>query len=329
MARRKSKNKTDLPRIEGVPYHEAWAYFICVNCNELNRVRIGEELPKVKYALENFLWKCEKCEFIHSAETDLPFDHWPDEYCEADNLHAFRFWKAFFRNSLENRTVFWKQCNTCGRILPNHEFSRHKNWGPLEKQMECRSCKAVINTELNPKRTKQQLHEASRKRRVADLLLEEDTKDEAENKINIDNLFERFDSKCFKTGKKLDKNDRGSWEIDHILPSKYLYPLVVKNAALLSKEANATKSDKWPRDFYTNTELVKLSKITGADIDLLSSEEPIINPNIDVDACVKRYLKVRVHSNLNKRVAELKYLLNSYNLVEQLSDKNKKRLGYE
>lgn len=328
MARRKSKNKTDLPRIEGIPYHDAWAYFICVNCNELNRVQIGDELPKLKYALENFLWKCDKCDFIHSTESDLPFDHWPDEYCKSDSLHAFRFWRAFFRNSLENPSRFWKQCNTCGRILPNHEFSRHVDWGPLEKQMECRSCKAVINTELNPKRTKQQLHEASRKRRVAELLLDEDTREKAETKINIDAIFERFNSQCFKTGKKLDKDDRASWEIDHILPSKYLYPLTVANAALLSKEANATKSDKWPREFYTNGELITLSKITGANLDLLSSEKPIINPYIDVNACVERYLTVREHSNLKKRVKELKELLESYDLVEQLSEKNKKRLGY-
>ena len=102
--------------------------------------------------------------------------------------------------------------------------------------MECRSCKGAINAILNPKRTKQQLHESSVRRRIADLFLE------GENEtIDIQDLFERFESKCFKTKKPLDINKRKTWAIDHILPSKYLYPLKKENAALLSKSANETE----------------------------------------------------------------------------------------
>lgn len=120
--------------------------------------------------------------------------------------------------------------------------------------MECRSCKAVINTNLNPKRTKEQLHESAVKRRIADLLLVGENE-----KLNFEELFKRFDGKCFKTGKILSIKNRKSWAIDHILPSRWLYPLTTTNATLLSKEANDNKRDKWPSEFYTNDELKKLA----------------------------------------------------------------------
>ncbi|GAB4441768.1 MAG: hypothetical protein OHK0040_12980 [bacterium] len=176
---------------------------------------------------------------------------------------------------------------------------------------------------MNPKRTKQQLHESNIRRRVADLLLEG-----VNEIIDIDDLFKRFDGRCFKTRIVLDKNNRSTWEIDHILPSSWLYPLTKENAALLSKEANNNKRDKWPSHFYTNTELIQLARITGADLELLARKEPVVNPNIDVDKCVSRYLQVRERSNLHKRIKELKKLLNDYKLVDKLSDENKKFLGY-
>ena len=81
------------------------------------------------------------------------------------DLAHYKF-AQWIKNADRNSSVeaYWKQCNTCGRILPGRAFSGHAGWGPLEKQMECRSCKAVINTNLNPKRTKEQLHESSARR---------------------------------------------------------------------------------------------------------------------------------------------------------------------
>ena len=100
--------------------------------------------------------------------------------------------------------------------MPFAAFSKHSGWGPLERQMECRSCKGAINAVLNPKRTKEQLHEASVSRRIADLLLE------GENEtINIVDLFKRFGSRCFKTKQRLDIKKRDTWAIDHILPSRW------------------------------------------------------------------------------------------------------------
>ncbi|HET55951.1 MAG TPA: hypothetical protein ENN33_12160 [Ignavibacteria bacterium] len=323
MTRRKTNNITGILRIEGIPYHDAWISYICVKCKELNLEKIGQSLLKPEDAYENCIWECSNCGYVHCKQSDLPFDNWPKAFTDSNSITTERFWKAFFRIATEHIESYWKQCNCCGRVLPFSAFSKHSNWGPLERQMECRGCKGAINAELNPKRTKQQLYESSIRRRAAELLLE------GENEaIVIEELFERFDNKCFKTKKQLKISNRNTWAIDHILPSKYLYPLTVQNAALLSKDANESKRDKWPSEFYTNNELIDLAKITGANLDLLASKKPKINPNIDVDACVSRFLSVRERSNLKKRLSELKKLILSYNLVENLSPENKKLLGF-
>ena len=324
MARRKSVNKTGISRVEGIPYHDAWVAYICINCKELNYLRIGQKLLTPKVATENAVWKCKHCEFIHSKESDLPFDNWDSKFTSSDSTSVLKFWEGFFRVATEHPESYWKQCNVCTRILPYNAFSKHKGWGPLQKQMECRSCKGAINAILNPKRTKEQLHESAVRRRIADLFLE------GENEtIDIEDLFKRFNNKCFKTQKPLDINNRNTWAIDHILPSKYLYPLKKENAALLSKTANENKRDKWPSKFYTNNELIELAKITGADIGLLSRKSPITNHNIDVNRGVDRYLQVREKSDLPKRIKEIKKILQVYDLVSQLSNANKKLLGFD
>jgi hypothetical protein len=323
MTRRKTKNITGLARIKGIPLHEAWVGFICLSCGSLNNIRVGLDLLNPKTTYETAEWKCNKCGYLHSKKSDLPFKNWSKDFTIAKSIRAQRFWEAFFRIATENPESYWKQCCTCGRILPFNAFSKHSKWGPLERQMECRSCKGAINATLNPKRTKEQLHESSLRRRVADLLLE------GENvATDIVDLFKRFDNKCFKTKQPLDINKRDTWAVDHILPSKWLYPLMKENAALLSKEANNNKRDKWPSEFYTNNELIELAKITGADLGLLASKTPIINTNINVDKCVERYLQVRESSDLPKRIKELKKIIKDYNLIDKLSDENKKLLGF-
>lgn len=333
MARRQTKNKTNIARIAGITVHEALASFVCIRCGQLNFINVGNKLLNPAEAYETQSWKCEKCGFIHSKKSPLPlkdkqgkklpFATWNKEITAEESLAAQRFWKSFFTTSTEARDAYWKQCNTCGRKLPARAFSGHSGWGPLEKQMECRSCKAVINTNLNPKRTKEQLHESAARRRTADLLLAGENE-----RLNFEELFKRFDSKCFKTGKPLKIQERETWAIDHVLPSKWLYPLSSKNAALLSKEANDNKRDKWPSEFYTNDELKKLALITGASLELISRKTPIVNEQIDVDACVSRILTVRSATDITKRIKELKKLLEDYNLVQNLSEQNKRLLGY-
>lgn len=326
MTRRKTVNETGIDRIElEYSVHDAWATYVCVNCHTVNHVHIGDKLLSPEEAYETQRWECEKCGFIHSKDSDLPenWKNWQENLLEKEELTVERFWTGFFRISTENANAYWKQCNVCGRILPSYAFSRHAGWGPLEKQMECRSCKGAINAVLNCKRTTEQLRESSIRRRVADMFVEE-----YNEKIDIQALFDRFGHKCFKTGKPLDINKSGSWHIDHILPSKYLYPLTVRNAALLSTDANSNKRDKWPSEFYTPQELVQLAKITGADLALLSSPTPVYNTNINVNKGVDRYLNVRnSNTELSKRIEEIKKVILAYDLKDQLDEDHMRILG--
>lgn len=333
MARRETKNRTNIPRIVGIPVHQALVSFICIRCSSLNTLSLENGLLSPIEAFENESWECNTCHFVHSKSAalpiedsrgnKLPFSNWDPLTLLANSVPAERFWKAFFTSSTEAKEAYWKQCNTCGRKLPSRAFSRHVGWGALEKQMECRSCKAVINTNLNPKRTKEQLHESSARRRTADLLLVG-----TNERLDLKDLFMRFGGKCFKTGKPLNIQDRASWAIDHILLSRWLYPLTKQNAALLSKEANDNKRDKWPSEFYSNEELKRLASITGISLELISNQVPIINQDIDVNACVTRMLNVRNSTNMHKRIQELKKLLEDYSLVPQLSAENKRLLDY-
>lgn len=334
MPRRPTNNATQIPRITGARPNDAWAMFVCVKCSAINLVSIGDKLLSEQDAYDNAEWACDQCGFVHSRQSGLPADgvnkralpfaNWSEDYILPGSLSIERFWRAFFRSAVSDKSAYWKQCNTCGRVLPSLSFARHIGWGPLEKQMECKSCKAVINTRLNPLRTKQQLHESAVKRRAAELLLA------GENEaVDLDQLFVRFGGKCFKTGVPLDKADRSSWAVDHILPSRWLYPLNPRNAALLSSKVNGAKSDKWPGDFYTNEELIRLAQITGADLSLITQPKPVLNPHIDVNACVQRMLTVRSKTDLSRRVGDIRRLLDGYGLSEQLTETNKRILGYE
>ena len=105
--------------------------------------------------------------------------------------------------------------------------------------------------------------------------------------------------------------------------------MTVRNAALLSREANENKKALWPSQFYTPQELVELSRITGADLEILSSPEPVLNHNIDVNKGVDKYLTVRNSNDaLPKRVAEIRKVLEAYDLVDRLDEQHKKMLGY-
>jgi hypothetical protein len=325
MARRTTKNTTGIARIEGVRANDAWVGFVCVNCGQLTTICIGEHLLTPEQAFSDCRWSCSHCQFVHAKDSSLPaWENWSDEALAAGSLPSQRFWQGFFRIHAENPAAYWKRCNVCGHVLPFSAFSKHTGWGPLEKQMECRSCKGAINAVLNPLRTKEQMHESAARRRAAQLLM-----DGQDERLSFEDLFKRFNGRCFKTKQPLDIKKRGSWQIDHILPATYLYPLTRENACLLSSEANQAKKSAWPGKYYSASELVELARLTGADLELLSHKEPVVNTKIDVDACVSRYLKVRERSNLTKRVKELKDLLEDYGLVSRLSKSNRKLLGYE
>lgn len=308
--------------------HDVWVHYVCINCGRSNVVNLGNKILTPIEAYNNCTWVCEHCGFVHSKDSDLPSqwsDRWDDELLPNDSPANKNFWKGFFLVSTEAPEAYWKRCNVCGRVLPNSAFSKHTGFGILAKQMECRACKGAINAIGNPKRTSEQLREGTLRRRLGNLL--EALDKDAEYKLDIKDLFKRFDSKCFMTGEPLDINNRSSWHIDHILPSKYFYPLTKENACLLSSRSNENKKAKWPSEVYSPQQLVRLSEITGANLELLSSKDPIYNEEIDVNGAVEKWLISRTTSDLSKKIRDLKKILIDNNLIDKLSEENKKRLG--
>lgn len=327
MARRQTTNRTGFGNKEGVNHKEAWVSFPCLNCGNTVNIKIGLSLPTTKYAVENAEWECPNCGYNHSSYSDLPesMTNVPEEWRSCDDPHCQSFWNAFFRMFTKDKSSYWKRCSKCGRILPVASFDLHNgdNWGPLYRQAECKACKGAINANLNKLRTKEQLWEGTIGRRLGDLL------SKTEEHANTKEVFDRFNGCCFKTGKKLNYEERSSWHIDHILPSKYFYPLTDDNAALLSNDANESKSGKWPSEFYTDKELVRLSEITGANLELISSKTPIYNTNIDPNKALERILNVREESRLKKLISEFKKVIIEHDLVDKLTEINRKRLGLD
>ncbi|MCQ2311731.1 MAG: hypothetical protein MJZ64_08305 [Paludibacteraceae bacterium] len=325
MARRQTSNRTGIDRLPSIDTNAVWVSFTCVNCGKQNVVPVGKKRLELQQVYDTAEWECEHCGYVHAKDSDLPAkwkDTWKEDFLIADSEQAQAFWKGFFRMSTLSPDVYWKQCNVCGRVLPATSFDRHIGWGALEKQLECKSCKGAINAALNPKRTSEQLRESSLRRRIGDLFSPNDTQ------IDVKQLFDRFGSKCFMTGKSLDIANTSSWHIDHILPSKYFYALTPENACLLSAEANSKKRDRWPSLVYTDKQLVELAKITGANLELLLSKEPIMNTDIDVNKAFERWTDVRDTSDLHKRIAEFRKVIIDNKLEDKLTEKNKKILGF-
>src|SRR5438552_1380477 len=71
MARRRTKNRTGLARIEGVPFHNLWVGFVCLRCHELNTMDVGSEILDPNAAFETAVWPCKKCRYDHCRSSDL------------------------------------------------------------------------------------------------------------------------------------------------------------------------------------------------------------------------------------------------------------------
>ena len=60
--------------------------------------------------------------------------------------------------------------------------------------------------------------------------------------------------------------------LDHTMPLAYLYRLD-ETATCLCSSHNSQKSDHFPVDYYSETELERLSEITGLSLELLHRKE--------------------------------------------------------
>jgi hypothetical protein len=206
-----------------------------------------------------------------------------------------------------------KSCNRCGRFLPvnfhderkplsfsNHCVAAHRRpcshsgFGSLVNtendkiirleygfQLECRYCKKFeVNAAHNPKRTAAQMKEDAARRRAFELLLEglyEGTpqlryRHETGREL-VDDVWRRFDGKCFKCGTPL--TTPRDMALDHTRPLALLWPLD-GGATALCPTHNSEKRDRPPVDYYSTEELERLSEITGIGLEELTDPGPNI-----------------------------------------------------
>lgn len=198
------------------------------------------------------------------------------------------------------REITLKNCNRCARYLPinthnernqlsftNHCVAQHKipcqdstfSKLRLEQdkeptlilrhgyQLECRFCKKFfVNAAHNPRRTASQMREDGQRRRAFEMLIREmsgtspsleyrqDNKGEL-----VDDILKRFGYRCFNCNTELTEK---TINLDHTRPLALLWPLD-STATALCKDCNTDKRDRTPSDFYSPTQLIRLSAITG------------------------------------------------------------------
>jgi hypothetical protein len=161
----------------------------------------------------------------------------------------------------------YKYCLLCNTLKAAQLFDVHRS-RRSQRQGECNLCKGLYNTIKNPTRLTEQHREAAQKRRLY-------VEIGGPAKLDSKTVLQRFDSKCFKCGKPITDISEGN--IDHTLPVFFLWPATTENSTLLCKLHNGQKSDKWPSEYYSETELRKLAVTTGIPLETLKNK-PHYNP---------------------------------------------------
>jgi 5-methylcytosine-specific restriction endonuclease McrA len=146
-------------------------------------------------------------------------------------------------------------------------------------QLECRFCKKFfVNRPLNKKRSTAQMKEDGQRRRNFELLITELHQKSAQLSYRhktgrelTNDIWDKFEHKCFKCGTLLPSSNL--MHLDHTRPLALLWPLD-ETATALCSTCNGAKRDKPPSEFYSNSEMEKLSKYTGLSIAELKSQEP-------------------------------------------------------
>jgi hypothetical protein len=228
-------------------------------------------------------------------------------------------------------TINTKKCSYCNRHLPlNPEvlgsLSFHKHNAKISlHQNECRACKKWrINDDFNPKRTTDQLHESSvitRERKI--LLKEPQILQEIKKRTGAglkSQIWEKFDKKCFYCKYDVELNE---FQLDHTRPLAYLWP-IDEYATCLCAAHNNQKKEKFPVEFYSESQLKELSGITGLSVELLSKKEVnqeqldiIIN---DVKTFALEW-DSRTFSAISRKIIELQPDVNLFDILKE-SDEN-------
>ena len=197
----------------------------------------------------------------------------------------------------------YKYCIICNTIKPLDMFDKHSR-RKSGRQGECTLCKKVYNAIKNQTRLTDQHREAAQKRRMyLDL--------SGNRKINSEEVYKRFDYRCFKCRKDLRKvADAKERPLDHTLPAVFLWPLTTENATLLCREHNGEKSGKWPSDYYLDNELRRLAVLTGVQYETLAGPAHY-NP----EAIERLKIPEQVDQLLTKYAAYMPEIINLRNRI--------------
>jgi hypothetical protein len=272
MARRKSYTEVKRKNFQN-PAHvtgmgdRVFRGFQCLNKICTNFIFVREDGLGPDFSVE-----CAACGYKHEAgesikiyDYDLIRDGVKIEEGPFDILHD-----DYIRDAER-----FKYCIICGTLKPLDQFDRHSA-RMSGRQGECTLCKKVYNSIKNQTRLVEQHREASQKRRLY-------TQFEDPGKLNINEIYKRFECRCFKCDVDLSGDlaadaTQKLGNLDHTLPVFYLWPLTTNNATLLCREHNAEKAEKWPGVFYADQELRRLSALTGIDYRLMAGDS-VFNPD--------------------------------------------------
>lgn len=218
---------------------------------------------------ENFEIVCPVCDYVmRSGDETTLYDYDLTDLRDSSILETGQF--AIPHDDYVAEAQEYKYCIVCNTMKPLLYFDQHSARAS-KRQGECRLCKAIYNSIKNQTRLTEQHREAAQKRRLyLDL--------SGGVHIKAQEIFERFNYRCFKCGKDLQNvQDQRERPLDHTLPARYFWPLTTENATLLCQLHNGEKSDKWPSEYYTLEEQKRLSVVTGLDFGLISGM-PQYNP---------------------------------------------------
>lgn len=276
--------------------------FISFDLDSLNKNEFLDEVFK-----DSFNQKTNMCiPYLYYLETEFPIEKYlisnqkfkDDKYVVLKSCNRCG---RFMPINIDNEMKTLSFSLHCKKLAPcNHStFSSYKinnnvNINELKKsgikiidgkvssyyghQLECKACKKFfVNMPLNPQRNAQQFKEDGLRRRAIEVLINQllnhnliHFEFEKKNKREFtEYIWNKFDHKCFKCKKELNINEMN---LDHTMPLAYLYRLD-ETATCLCDSHNSQKSDHFPVDYYTEDELIELSKITGLSLKKLHSRE--------------------------------------------------------
>ena len=207
---------------------------------------------------EHFRISCIECDYKHSYDGSQEFFNF-SLIVDNETLESGTF--SITHRSYLDAALRMKFCLICYTLKPLAAFANHKarNTG---KQGECTLCKDAYNSIKNKTRIDDQHREAANKRRLyVDIT--------GSDKIDRNKVSARFAHRCFKCNTDLSQDMKNA-HLDHTLPVYYLWPLTTDNASLLCSSCNNAKTNKWPSDFYNDTELKRLTILTGIPYETLS-----------------------------------------------------------